>query len=139
MGPASPILESLLCALADHKQRADTNRSDHDDSDDRGSGSAQVSQDLPAILDAIALENPSAANWRTSIADLLALGGLDNGEAVRHRLALELSYSNDDAVNTRVRDRRLLQHVLEIIHDRLGGQGDARPDYLTDDGGALAM
>ena len=51
--------------------------------------------DVEAVLTEMALANPQALNWRTSIVDLMKLLDMESSLAERRELATELGYTGD--------------------------------------------
>ena len=75
--------------------------------------------DVEAVLTAMAEKNSQKLNWRTSIVDLMKLGGMDSTLAERKELADELGYTGDKA-DTAAMNIWLHKQVMKKLADNGG-------------------
>jgi hypothetical protein len=127
------ILAELLSGLTERSEALASPRSH------AGADPGASPNDVAHSLDRLAAAHPTPLQWRTSLEDLLILAGVRADEETAVALARELGYASE-LTSARARDHWTLARVLEALASRSGYRpGDVPPDYLLDDGGALAV
>lgn len=76
--------------------------------------------DVMAKLEKLAAEKPMKSNWRTSIADLLFLLGLDHSYEARREMAVELGCPEEKMSDSAQMNTWLHKTVLEKIAENGG-------------------
>lgn len=67
-------------------------------------------EEVDRNLSALAADQPEALDWKSSIADLLKLVGMESSYGARKELALELGYSESDIVEKGSAEMNLWLH-----------------------------